>query len=250
MLREYLIICPLVFIAGFIDAVAGGGGLVSLPAYMLAGIPVHQCVATNKMSAFMGTSVATAKYAKSGFVPWKVAVTCIPCALAGSALGAEAALMVPDRIFKIVLLIVLPLTGVYVITHKNGTGLKEKLSLRATILISMVIAFLIGVYDGFYGPGTGTFLILLLTGIARMELSEANGLTKVINLSTNASALAVFLLNGQILFPLGVIAGFFNIAGNYLGASGFEKNGSRLVRPVMLLVLSVFLIKLIFEFLS
>ncbi len=250
MFSNYLIICPLVFIAGFIDAVAGGGGLVSLPAYIFTGIPVHQCVATNKMSAFMGTSVATAKYAKSGFIPWKIAITCIPCALIGSALGAKAALMVPDRIFKIVLMIVIPLTGVYILTDKNRAGIKEKLSLRSTILISMMISFFIGIYDGFYGPGTGTFLILLLTGIARMELTEANGLTKVINLSTNASALAVFLINHQVLFPLGVIAGIFNIAGNYLGASGFEKNGSKLVRPVMLLVLSIFLIKLFFEVFS
>ncbi len=250
MLRNYLIICPLVFIAGFIDAVAGGGGLVSLPAYIFTGLPVHQCVATNKMSAFMGTSVATAKYAGSGFIPWKIAVMCIPCALTGSALGARGALMVPDRAFKIVMMIILPLTGLYILTRKNGVGPRNRHSFRTTVRISMGIAFFIGVYDGFYGPGTGTFLILMLTGIAGMELTEANGLTKAINISTNAAALVVFLIHGRVLFPLGLIAGLFNIAGNYLGASGFEKNGSRLVKPVMILVLSVFLVKLLMEVFS
>ena len=247
MLRNYLIIFPLVFVAGFIDAVAGGGGLVSLPAYMLTGIPVHQCVATNKMSAFMGTSVAAAKYAKSGFIPWRIAIMCIPCALTGSALGARGALMVPDRILKLVMLIVIPLTGAYILTRKNGVVSKKRPSLRTTTLLSMLISFFIGVYDGFYGPGTGTFLILLLTGIAGMELSEANGLTKATNLSTNVAALVVFLINSQVIFPLGVIAGLFNIAGNYLGAAGFEKKGSKLVKPVMLLVLFVFLIKILTE---
>ena len=247
MLRDYLIICPLVFIAGYIDAVAGGGGLVSLPAYMLTGIPVHQCVATNKMSAFMGTSVATAKYARSGFIPIKIAAMCIPCALTGSALGAKCALMVPDGIFKIVMVIIIPLTGIYILTRKNGMVSKREYTAKATIPVSMAIAFAIGLYDGFYGPGTGTFLILLLTGVAGMELSKANGLTKAINVSTNISALVVFLINGQVIFPLGLIAGAFNIAGNYLGAAGFEKKGAVLVKPVMLLVLSVFFVKILIE---
>ena len=107
MLHECLIICPLVFIAGYIDAVAGGGGLVSLPAYMLTGLPTHQCIATNKMSAFMGTSVAIAKYAKNGYIPWKIALFCIPCALCGSALGANIALMISDTILKIIMLVII-----------------------------------------------------------------------------------------------------------------------------------------------
>ena len=102
-------------------------------------------------------------------------------------------------------------------------------------------------YDGFYGPGTGTFLILLLTGAAGLELTKANGLAKSINFSTNLAAITVFFLNGQVLLPLGIIAGLFNIAGNYLGATRFEKNGAAIVKPVLILVLIVFLVKLITE---
>lgn len=247
MLLELIIIYPLVFIAGFIDAVAGGGGLVSLPAYMITGIPVHSCVATNKMSAFMGTTVTTIKYAKSGFIPWKTALFCIPCAIGGSVLGAGLSLLIPDRIFMIVMVAVVPLTGIYVLVKKDVFAPRKKHGEAATIIICAAASFVIGVYDGFYGPGTGTFLILILTGLAGMELTKANGLTKAINFSTNISALVVFLVNGQVLFPLGIIAGVFNIAGNYLGATRFEKNGSKIVKPVLIIVLSVFFIKLIYE---
>ncbi|MBR5090809.1 MAG: TSUP family transporter [Ruminiclostridium sp.] len=247
MLLEYIIICPLVFIAGFIDAVAGGGGLVSLPAYMMTGLPVHSCVATNKMSAFMGTTVTTIKYAKSGFIPWKTALFCIPCAIGGSALGAGLSLLIPDMIFTIVMIVVVPLTGIYVLVKKDAFAPRKTHGEAATIIICVAASFVIGVYDGFYGPGTGTFLILILTGLAGMELTKANGLTKAINFSTNISALVVFLINGQVLFPLGIIAGVFNIAGNYLGAARFEKNGSKIVKPVLIIVLSVFFIKLIYE---
>lgn len=247
MLREYLIVCPLVFIAGFIDAVAGGGGLVSLPAYFITGIPVHNCVATNKMSSLMGTSVATAQYARSGYIPWKTAFFCIPCAIAGSVTGANIALLVPDRIFRIIMMVIIPLTGIYVLTRKNNFTSNKDFSERVTALVCAAISFVIGVYDGFYGPGTGTFLILLLTGLAGLELTKANGLTKAINLSTNISAFAVFLINDQIIIPLGLIAGLFNIAGNYLGATRFEKNGAKIVKPVLIIVLSVFFIRLLFE---
>ncbi|MCR5357098.1 MAG: sulfite exporter TauE/SafE family protein [Lachnospiraceae bacterium] len=249
MLRECLIICPLVFIAGYIDAVAGGGGLVSLPAYMFTGLPIHQCVATNKMSSFMGTSVATVKYAKNRFIPWRIAFICIPCAIIGSAIGANIALMISDRILKLVMLIIVPITGLYVITRKGEFSSKKELSFVITAAASALISLVIGVYDGFYGPGTGTFLILLLTGLTGMDIKKANGLTKAINWSTNVSALTVFFLNAQVLIPLGLVAGLFNIAGNYLGAVGFQKKGEGIARLVMILVLLIFFVKLITELL-
>ena len=244
----YLIICPLVFLAGFVDAIAGGGGLISLPAYLFAGLPVHNCIATNKMSSTMGTSIATFKYARSGFIPWKQAIFCIVCAFLGSSLGANIALHVSYKYFKIFMLVVLPFIAYYVLRGKALDEKKEPLSFWKTTLISMGVAFLIGIYDGFYGPGTGTFLILLLTGLAHLNLTDANGITKAINLTTNISALTVFLLNGKVLLPLGIVAGCFNIAGNYLGASFFEKDGAKSVKPIMILVLCIFFIKVISEF--
>lgn len=246
-LLTYFLVCPMVGLAGFIDSIAGGGGLITLPVYMMTGLPVHNCLATNKMSSSMGTLTATAKYASKGFIPWKIAPFCVPCAFAGSALGANIALVISDGPFKILMLIILPLTGAYVLFKKDLSPVGEELAFKKSLILAMVIAFLIGIYDGFYGPGTGTFLILLLTGIAKMKIERANGLTKVINLSTNIAALSVFLINHQVVLPLGIAAGCCNIVGNYIGASRFEKGGSKIARPIILLVLGLFMLKVIAE---
>ncbi len=244
-LYSYLLICPLTFVAGVVDAVAGGGGLISLPAFLIAGLPVHNAIATNKMSSSMGTTIATLRYGLSGFIPWKLAPFCAVCAMLGSNWGANLALLLSDRVFKIVMLVILPLTAWYVLRGQVLDTEKEPFSQRKTTLIAMVIALAVGVYDGFYGPGTGTFLLLGLTALGHMPLQQANGTTKVINLTSNITALAVFLLNGKVLLPLGIAAGLFNIAGNYLGARMFEKGGAKAVKPVMVTVLVIFFIRVL-----
>lgn len=248
----YLIVCPLVFIAGFVDAVAGGGGLISLPAYLISGIPVHMAIGTNKLSSGMGTALATFRYARSGYVPWKLAAFCAVCALIGSACGAELALLIGDGVFKIIMLVILPLVALYVLRGKALASDTEKEPLCAwkTTAISMAVALIVGAYDGFYGPGTGTFLILLLTGPAHLCLAEANGIAKVINLSTNIAALTVYLFNGKVIFPLGLTAGCFSIAGNYIGTRFFAKGGAKSVKPIILIVLAIFFIKVLTEVLQ
>ena len=244
---QYLIVCPLVFLAGFVDAVAGGGGLISLPAYLIAGFPVHFAIGTNKVSSAMGTTLTTVRYTKSGFIPWKQAIFCVLFALAGSACGANLALLIDDGVFKIIMLVILPLTALYVMKGKALSGEREPYSKLKTMLLSCVIAFVIGAYDGFYGPGTGTFLILLLTAAAHMPVTEANGVSKAINLATNISALVVFLINGKVIFAVGLVAGLFSIAGNWLGSSFFTKGGSKAVKPIMICVLVIFFVKVLGE---
>ena len=246
-LVQFLIVCPLVFLAGFVDAVAGGGGLISLPAYLIAGFPPHFAIGTNKLSSAMGTTLATVRYAKDGFIPWKQAVFCAVFALIGSACGANLALLIDAYIFKILMLIILPLTAVYVFRSKALVCEKEQLSFIRTTVISCAVALAVGIYDGFYGPGTGTFLILLLTAVAHMSLNSANGTAKVINLSTNIAALTVFIVNSKVVFALGLTAGAFSIAGNYIGARYFEKGGAKSVKPVMIAVLTIFFIKVLYE---
>lgn len=246
-LMTYLIVCPLVGLGGFVDAVAGGGGLISLPAYLIAGLPVHMAIGTNKLSSGMGTIVSTYKYAKKGYVPWHIAGFCVLAAFAGSAVGANIALLINDRIFKLLMLFVLPATAVYVSKSKALVTEKEPLSKMQTLAYSVGAAFVIGAYDGFYGPGTGTFLILLLTAIAHLSLSTANGVSKVINLTTNIAALLVYFLNGKVLASVGLVAGIFGIVGNYLGASYFDKGGARVTRPIMVAVLLIFFCKVVYE---
>lgn len=248
-LMQYLIVCPLVGLAAFVDAVAGGGGLISLPAYMIAGLPVIYAIGTNKLSACCGTTIATFQYAKNGFIPWKTAIPCVIFALLGSYTGAQIALMVDDYYFKRLILVILPLTAVYILKDKSMIIEKEPLSFGKTVAIGCIVAFIIGIYDGFYGPGTGVFLILLLTGAAHMALKEANGLSKAINWSTNISAVVVYIVNGRALLGLGLTAGLFSVVGGYLGAKTFEKKGAQSVRPLMLTVLVIFFIKILSEIL-
>lgn len=244
---HYLLVCPLVFLAGLVDAIAGGGGLISLPAYLISGLPVHNAIATNKMSSCLGTSIATARYAHDGFINWKLAPLCVIMAFIGSRAGSTLALMVDDGVFKIIMLVILPATAVFATRGKALTGEKEPYPMGKTLVLSMFIAAVIGVYDGFYGPGTGTFLILFLTAVAHMKLSDANGVTKVINLTTNIAALTVFIANGKVIYLLGIPAGLFSIAGNYVGTRFFEKGGAKAVKPVMVGVLAVFFVKTVYE---
>lgn len=256
-LTIYLIVCPLVFLGGFVDSIAGGGGFISLPAYMMSGLPVHMAIGTNKLSSAMGTSLATYRFAKKGYINLKTALYCAACALIGSMMGAKTALLIDDKIFKLIMLVILPITGLYVIFNKSLERNKKEyddeddedddFSYKKTLIVGMIMALLIGFYDGFYGPGTGTFLMIALTSFAHMTLNESAGITKVINLTTNITSLCVFLLNGKVMLSVGLIAGFFGIAGNYVGTNLFSDKGVKIVKPLMIIVLSIFFIKLLLE---
>ncbi len=247
----YIIVCPLVFIAGFVDAIAGGGGLISLPAYMISGIPVHFAIGTNKMSSCMGTIIATGRYAKNGYIKLKLGICSAVCALIGSPLGALISLRIEDFYFKILMLFILPITAFYVLRKHNLEDNKQETSINyKTYIICMLIAFFLGVYDGFYGPGTGTFLLLLLTSIANLSMNTSAGITKAINLSSNIASLVTFIINAKVFLVLGLVAGLFSIAGNYIGSGYFTKSGSKIVRPVIIIVLTIFFIKILVEILS
>lgn len=248
---EFAIVCPLAFIAGFVDSIAGGGGLISLPAYIFAGIPVHNALATNKLMSSMGTTVAAVKYAVNGYMVKRFVLVGVACGLVGSCCGSNLVLVTDDTVFRVFMLIALPPIAFFVLKTKNlDTFAERPLPPRRALAITAVIALAIGVYDGFYGPGTGTFLMLLLTAVAHQDVRTAAGTTKAINLATNYAALAVFFVNGAVLVPLGLIAGVFNIAGNFLGASMFAKAGSSIARPIMLVVMVLFAVKLMFDLLG
>ena len=137
-LLQYLIIWPLVGLAGFVDAIAGGGGLISLPAYLIAGLPTQMALATNKMSACMGATIAAGKYAKNGYIPWKTAIISAIFAMLGSALGAKIALLISDFWFKRLILVILPLTAVYIYRNKAMVQEKEQRTLLQERFLQMM----------------------------------------------------------------------------------------------------------------
>ena len=245
-LHTFLIVCPLVFLAGLVDSVAGGGGLISLPAYLIAGVPVHNAIATNKLSGSIGTAVSTVRYCKNKYADWGSAVPSVLTALLGSLLGANLALHTDEKIMKYVMLAVLPVVAFYVMRkHEFSEEKRTDISRKKMILLAAAASFVIGGYDGFYGPGTGTFLILVYTGLAGMDVRTASGNTKLVNLTSNVTALITWIMNGKILPLLGLAAAVFCMAGNYVGSGLVMHNGTKVIKPVILLVLVLLFLKVI-----
>ncbi len=247
-LSTFLIVCPFAFLAGFVDSIGGGGGLISLPAYVIAGLPANTAVFTNKLSACLGTIVATARYCKNNFIDKSLALVGILTAACGGLIGARCALMVDEVIFKILLLVLLPLIAMYVLLKKDLEPKDtQTLSRNKQYIIVSIATFFLGTYVGFYGPGSGTFLILAYAGLAKMNILKAEGNAKLANMTADMCSLFIFLANGVVIIPLGLTAAAFSIAGNYIGAGVAMKNGSRVIRIVVLSVLAILFIKVIWD---
>jgi uncharacterized membrane protein YfcA len=247
---KLVVLCSLICIGGFVDSIAGGGGLIYLPAYFLVGFPPHMATGTNKVSALMGTAVATFSYAKAGYIIWKIAIFSVCASFLGATIGAHISLMISDYYFKFILLLVLPVVAFFVMKDKDLGRQREAYSELKTILLCIPISFAVGMYDAFYGPGTGTFLILLYTTVAHLPLNNANGISKVVNLTSNVTSMIIFVINGTAIIRIGLIAGVCNMVANYIGSNTFKKDGSKIVRPVMLIVLTIFSVKIILELLG
>ena len=245
--QMFLIVCPMLFLAGLVDAIGGGGGLISLPAYLLAGVPMHNAIATNKLSSTCGTTLTTVRFIRQGLVNWKIAVPTIVFAMLGSSLGANLSMKMDEGIMQNILFLVLPIVAFVVMNprlFRDNEGAKVVLNARLWVT-AILSSFLIGMYDGFYGPGTGTFLIIAFTVFARMDLRSANAQAKIINLTTNITSLTIFLMNGQAIILLGLAAAVCNMAGNYVGSSLAMKQGSKVTRPVIVLVLILLFLKVL-----
>ena len=243
----FLIVCPMLFLAGLVDAIGGGGGLISLPAYLLAGLPVHRAIATNKLSSTCGTALATVRFIRNGLVNWKIALPTIVCAMAGSSLGANLSLRVSDGAMEKILFMVLPVMAFIVLNPKifHDNPAEEVVLNRKLWITAVASSFLVGMYDGFYGPGTGTFLIIAFTVFAKLNIRTANAQAKIINLTTNITSLTIFLLSGQTVILLGLAGAVCNMAGNYLGSGLALSKGSKITRPVILLVLALLFLKIL-----
>ena len=236
-----------VFCAAFMDAIGGGGGIISVPVYLLAGLPTHNALGTNKLSSCLGTAASTLRYIKNGFVDWPLAVPSVVFALVGAHFGTRLQLMVDEAYLKYMLLLVLPVVAFILLKQKSFPENRGEMafSLRAAIVWSA--SLVIGLYDGFYGPGTGTFLLLIFCNLAKLDLRSASGNVKIVNFSSNIGALATALAAGTVLVPVGLIAAVFSIAGHYLGAGVTIKNGAKIVKPVIFLVLGLLAVKIILE---
>ena len=234
----FLIVCPLVFLAGFLDSIAGGGGVISLPAYYLAGLPPALAAGTNKLSAMMAAMTATANYARAGKIVLRVGIPAVLGALVCSTLGALTLTALPETTVRILVLCCIPVAAVFALRRPKPREGRER-SARVDFLLAFLIGGAIGFYDGLIGPGTGTFLILLFLQMFRMETVEAGGTAKLTNLASNIAALVSLIATGNVLFLLGIPAGVCGMLGAFLGSKLTIKKGGKLIRGMMLTVLAL-----------
>ncbi|ANQ54522.1 membrane protein [Thermosipho sp. 1063] len=248
-INELITLFSLIFLAGFVDSISGGGGLISLPAYLFLGLPSHNALATNKLSSSIGTTLSTLRYAKGKFIVFEVALFSVIFSFAGSFIGANLALLVSENKLKIVISVLVVMAAFLLLFRTNDKAKKLRqgvnLSRIKKILISSLIGFLVGMYDGFFGPGTGTFLVILYINFLFFEPVKASGTSKIVNLASNISALITFILEHKVVYSIGLPAAFFGILGNWLGSGLAIKKGERIIRPVIIIVLFLLFIKIL-----
>ena len=241
-LKMVLIVAIGVFTGSFLDAIAGGGGLITLPTYLLAGLPAHWAAATNKLSSSIGLMFSGARYIRGGHVNWRLAAAGAAVAVCGAACGARIQLLIPERFLEYLLVVALPVVAFFLLRNKKMEP-EDLTPPKGQLAIVLVSSLLVGAYDGFYGPGSGTFLLLLYTQWAKLDVRTANGNVKIINFSSNIGSLVTFLLAGKVFVTLGLIGAVFAALGQFLGSGFAIKDGERIVRPVIVVVLVLLIIK-------
>ena len=241
-----LLICLGVFLASFMDAIAGGGGVISAPTHLIAfgDLPASYALGTNKVSACLGTIFSTARFIKNGYVSWPLFGPSVVFSLAGSVAGTWLQHRTPDAVLKYMLLLVLPAVAFLTLRNHDWPDEPGDIDPVRQKLIVWAAAFFIGGYDGYYGPGTGTFLMILFIRAAKLDTRHAAGGVKIINLASNLGSLAVQLKTGYVFLGVGLTASLASIAGHYLGSGLAIKNGSRIVRPTVIIVLLLLTVKI------
>jgi uncharacterized membrane protein YfcA len=249
-LAHTAVLCAAAALAGGVDAVVGGGGLVQLPALLvvLPHAPVVSLLGTNKLSSIVGTSSAAGTYLRRTRVDVGTAVAMALAAFVGSAAGALCATLLGGGVLEPVVLVALAVVLVYTLRRPSLGGV-ERLRLSPPVQRAVALGggAVIGFYDGIAGPGTGSFLVFLLVGAVGLSFLHASATSKVVNASTNLAALLLFASRGHVLWQLGAVMAVCNLAGAQIGTRIAVRGGSVLVRRVFIVVVTVLLARLAYD---
>lgn len=297
-----MLLSLLLFLAGFVDSIAGGGGLISLPAYLIVGLPPHQAIASNKFSAAIGTTASAFRFFRKGYMS-RECLLYIVLAMLGAQVGSRLAVHIPEHLFQGIMLIVLPLVALFSflsqhrrekleqrqkearqetlesealstlqstdaatssltaqkspdpaalessVAAEQNNPVQAKIS-RRQLLIASIGSLLIGCYDGLYGPGTGTFLLLLLSELAGYNISHAAGTTKAVNLASNIGSLLFFFSTDLIRYAYALPGAAFCMLGHTVGSALVVKKGRKIVQAIIFIVLLLLFIKVISDMLQ
>ena len=250
MTTELILLCIAALSAGFIDAIVGGGGLVQTPAALslLPQYPVSTILGTLKIPAFSGTSFAAAQYAKKVTINYKRLAVMTAVAFTASFAGSKLLTVVSNQFMKPFLLVVLVLVAIYTYTNKNfGNHTAKEHSTRRQMLYAMLISIIIGFYDGFIGPGAGSFLILAFINFLGFDFLKANAHAKFVNLSTNLGSMTFFALSGKIIYTIALPMAICNAIGGFLGARLAILKGNAFIRIFFLIVVSATILRFAYD---
>ncbi len=240
-------LCAFAFLAGFIDAVVGGGGLIQVPALLIIKpeVPVATLFGTNKFSSIFGTANASLRYAREVRLPWRTVLIAAGTAFIFSFLGARVVSLINPAALKPLILALLLVVFIYTLLKKDfGRLHAPRLSPRMQTLAALVVGAVLGFYDGFFGPGTGSFLVFAFVGIFGFSFLAASAAAKCVNLATNAAALAWFMPHSQVLYAAAIPMAACNVAGSWIGAHLAVKKGSAFVRLLFIAVVGALIAKL------
>src|SRR5690606_38853248 len=232
-------------LAGFVDAIAGGGGMIALPALLSAGLPPVAALATNKMQSVVGTGMAALTYWRRGFVDLRALIPAILFTYAGSLVGALIVRQVDTGLLQVAVPVALIAIALYFLLAPNLSDADRAARLPFRQFVP-VMGFLIGFYDGIFGPGTGSFLTIGFVVLFGLGLTRASGSTKALNLTSNLAALTIFIPAGDVVWPAAVAMATGQLVGGYLGARTGIRYGARIIRPLVVVVSIALALRLLF----
>lgn len=232
------------FLAGFVDAVAGGGGMLSVPALLSVGMPPVAALATNKMQSVIGTAMAVITYWRRGYVELKSLLPSLLLAFAGGSTGALVVSRIDTSLLNIAVPIALIGIALYFLFSPKLSDADRTSRLSFNKFVP-VMAFIVGFYDGVFGPGTGSFFSIGFVLLFGLGMTRATGNTKALNLMSNAAALVVFIPMGQVVWPVALVMAIGQIAGGYIGARTGIRYGAKVIRPLIVVVSIAMAIKLL-----
>jgi uncharacterized membrane protein YfcA len=241
-----LLLAVAAFCAGFIDSIAGGGGLITVPALLLAGYGPVTALGTNKLQGLFGAAAATHAYASKGHVDLAKQLPAAAFSFAGGAAGAALATVLPGEWLRLALPFLLVAIALYFALKPNMDDV-DRAQRVTPFVFGMTVVPLIGFYDGVFGPGTGSFFMLAFVTLAGYGVLKATAHTKFLNLASNLGGFAAFAVAGAVAWKIGLLMGICQIAGARVGASLAMKNGARIIKPLLVLTCVALVVRLMWE---
>lgn len=243
---EIIILCTAAFAAGFVDAIIGGGGLIQTPAILvtLPQYPVATLLGTTKIPSISGTSIAAVQYSLKVKIKWRLMLAMCSIALLAAYSGSKLVSITSNQFMKPVIFCMLVVVAIYTYTKKNfGMAQQKSISHKNEVLYGSVFALLVGFYDGFIGPGAGSFMVLFFISVLGFDFLQSGAHAKLVNVATNLGSIIFFSINGNILFQYALPMAAFNFAGSFFGSRLAILKGNKFIRIFFLLVIAATILR-------